>query len=725
MGAERWRRLDELFAEAAAMDGSDRADLLARLAADDAELAEELETLLTADAQKDEQPFEEPSFAAAPEGPDGTRAGTQIGEWLVVRPLAEGGMGEVLLAHREHRDFEQVAALKLLRETLRFGSFAERFARERRTLAGLDHPHIAPLLDGGETEDGRPWLATRYVDGLPLDQYVDEHKLGPEDCARLLMPVCAAVHYAHQRLVVHRDLKPANILVTAEGQPILLDFGIAKLLDADGTEAEVALTQGVQVMTPAFASPEQIRGEPVSTASDIYSLGVVLYRLVSGALPQDNATAGWERSKAIAEGTLTPVRSRDARVSVDLDAILRRALATDSGDRYPSALAFSDDLDRYLHGLPVDAQPPTVAYRLRRFIGRNRWPSAFAAAALIAIIAGTLGVLQQQRIALQEAKTTARVSAFLVGLFDARDPWGEGLSGITLADIFDRGIQLAREDLEEEPEVRAEMLAVLGTVLRNLGEEERAAELIADALKLDPGLARRSPERHADRLFAAGVALHRARRWDEAREVLEDCLAVRVKALGDSHEKVASARNTLGLVLWRLGEREAAIAELEAALEMRRALLPANHEDLAVTHSNLAAIALADGDAEEAVRRFTSACDVLVARYPAGHPDCATAHNNLGMALHAAERELDAERELLAGLQMREQLFPDGHPHLAGSHNNVGLLYFDLGRLEEARDAFATALAMAEEKVRVDHPLILAFADNLAAVDAELAATKD
>jgi len=738
MDPARFRRLEEEFEALSALDGAAREARIARLEKEDVALASEVRALLDADVPtRGSVRWESPVLPKPEEG--GTlQPGDRVGGWEILRPLAEGGMGEVVLARRADRDWEQLAALKLLREGLQHGSFARRFQQERRTLAQLDHPHIAALLDGGETEGGLPWLAMQYVEGEHLTAYADESGLDMRGRVRLMLPVCAAVHYAHQRLIVHRDLKPANIKVTPDGEPVLLDFGIAKLLENESADSAEPLTRGVQVFTPEYASPEQVRGEPVSTASDVYSLGVVLYRLLSGVLPQDSATAtAWQASRAVAEGELRPLRAREPGVPRDLDAIVMRCLRLEPERRYASVLGLAEDLEAWLRGMPVRARPDTAGYRLRRFLVRNRWPVGFAAAAVLVAVAGTAGVLHQQRVALREARTVERVSDFLVQLFDARDPWAEGLEGTSLRSIFDRGLQLAEEELGDEPEVRAELLAVLGRVLRNLGEEEDAAALLAEALELDPGLERRDPARQADRLFAVGVALHRAGHEAEAVAPLEQCLRLRSARFDAPDARIASALNTLGLVRWRLGEQDEGVALLEAALGQRETLLSraaggASAEgspdldtlrrDVATTRSNLAAIALQDGDATEAVRRFRGAVEAFAESSSGDHPDLATAHNNLGMALHAEALDEEAERQLRTALTMRERLFPDGHPHVAASHNNLGLLYYDLGRLEEARDAFRTALALVRAKASEDHVLVGAFRANLEAVEEELAA---
>jgi len=404
---ERADRAADLFADALERADAERDAFVAAACAGDDALRAEVLSLLAAHAPAQALFREPPRLPAAPDA-----AGSVFGSYRVLRLLAEGGMGEVYLAERTDAEFEKQVAIKRIRPGLGTREILERFRRERQLLADLEHPNVARLLDGGSTPDGLPYLVMEYVDGVPIDRWCGERGLSVEERLRLFLRVCDGVHYAHRNLVVHRDLKPSNILVDRAGTPKLLDFGIAKVLEAgggavDGAPADAAATT-FRALTPRYASPEQIRGDRITTSTDVYSLGVVLYELLAGRSPyRDTATGGLERavceeaptrpSRAAAAADDGATRRRRARLTGDLDNIVLRALAKDAERRYASAEDLAADIRRHLDGLPVAARPDTAAYRLSKFVRRNRGLTA-AVAGVIAVLAVALSVtLDAQR----------------------------------------------------------------------------------------------------------------------------------------------------------------------------------------------------------------------------------------------------------------------------------------------------------------------------------------
>jgi serine/threonine-protein kinase len=608
----------------------------------------------------------------------------------------------------------------LLREGFQHGSLARRFAEERRTLAALNHPHIARLLDGGETDAGVPWLVMEFVDGENLLEAADRRGLDLRARVRLMLPVCAALQHAHQRLIVHRDLKPGNILVRADGEPILLDFGIAKLLDPLHDAPEI--TQAAfAAMTPDYASPEQARGEPVGTASDLWSLGVVLYRLLGGMKPYEfGAISRFDLAQRLSTLQIPPLRLRVPGFPADLDAILGLCLRAEAERRYPSALALEEDLVRFLRGQPVRAHPDSFAYRASRFLRRNWAASTLGAAALVAAAAGTGGIVWQRNLAIRRAETAQRVTAFLVGLFKAPDPWATGLGDQSLERILLEGRRELVDGLQDEPEIRRELLTALGEVFRNLGAEEDAIAILDQAIAAQPDLRRRDPQRWADIAFLLGVAQFRTGALAEAEGSLRAVLAVRRAARRGDDEKSASALNTLGAVL-AAQRRDAEARDLYAeALAMRERLLGSGHKDVATTLQNQAALALNAGDTEAAVRDFRRAADIMQRAFPDGHPDRATTLNNLGMALHASGLDVEAESLIRKALAMRERLLPADHPFVAGSLNNLGIIFYDQERWEDAATTFRAALAGVAGRASEDHPLVVQIRENLAAAEQEI-----
>lgn len=722
--AEEWQRLEEAFARIHAAAPEQRTELLGALADWSPALRNELNGLLAAASSEAGAPLERPVVEALgfslPEGqgPEHWIGLTLGGRWQLEAVIASGGMGDVLRARRVVGDYEQTVAVKLLREGMQHGSLGRRFQAERRALAALQHPNVAKLLDGGETEHGVPWLVMEFVEGETLLAWCEARALELRARVRLLLPICDALQHAHQRLIVHRDLKPGNILVTAAGEPVLLDFGVAKLLDPGESGEE--LTRGaVAPMTPEYASPEQARGEAVGTASDLWSLGVVMFRLFGGGPPfETGTTSGYELARRLSEARPPSLREHAPTVPADLDAIVGKCLRVEPERRYASAQALADDLQRFLRGLPVAAQPDSFAYRARKFLRRNWAASALGATALAAAGAGTAGVVWQRNLAVQRALTAERAIEFLVGIFQAPDPWAEDLGQHSLEEILASGRRGLVDGLREEPEVRARLLTALGEVYRNLGAEEDAITILEEALAADPSLKRRDPARWAEVAFLLGVAQLRAHDDEASERQLREVLEVR-RAGGD-REALASALNTLGVVVARAQERAAeAEALYRKALALRLALFGRDHAEVATVVQNLAALELARGRVDEALRGFEEAAGILARAWPEGHPDRATELNNWGMALFAADRLADAEQRLRAALTMRERLLPPDHPHLAGSRNNLGELLHFAGRVDEAVSLYQDALRAIAAKARADHPLRLRLEDNLAAAIAD------
>lgn len=404
MTPERWERLKTLFAEAVGRPGPERSGFVESLTGDDADLRVTLASLLEAD--------HDDAFLQAPAASLGSGEGApvpeRLGAYAVVREIGRGGMGAVYLAARADDEFEKRVAIKLVPAGLGGEMLRGRFRQERQILARLDHPNIARLLDGGTTADGTPWVALEYVDGLPITEYCDRHALGLDARMRLFRVVCSAVHYAHQNLVVHRDLKPGNILVSEDGTPKLLDFGIAGLLgaeDADGTGAAA----GLQALTPDYASPEQLRGEPVTILTDVYSLGVVLFELIAGKRPYRMTGASPAEVEGFHESGLAPPSSVRL-VSRDLDAIDLKAMRLEPTERYGSVELLSEDVERFLVGDPVEARQGNAAYRLRRFSGRHKAVVVGAALVILSLLGGIVASARQARIAERErAKAETRL----------------------------------------------------------------------------------------------------------------------------------------------------------------------------------------------------------------------------------------------------------------------------------------------------------------------------
>ena len=432
MNAERWAKIKPIFSEATQRPADQRAAFIRSRCGGDEALVSEIESLLVAHDKAGSfiEGLADSTAAAALEDRD-RMIGRLVGAYELVRELGRGGMGSVYLATRADDEFRKLVAVKLINAEVNNKSIIRRFRNERQILAALDHPNIARLLDGGTTEDGTPYFVMEYVDGKPIRDYCDAHRLSTEERLRLFRHVCSAVHYSHQNLVIHRDLKPSNILVTEDGTPKLLDFGIAKLIGASASLGEASLATS-RVMTPEYASPEQVRGESITTASDVYSLGVMLYELLSGHRPYRVATTSpLEMIQAICEqepekpstavgrtektstsdgkAEITPEtvsKARDSqpdrlrrRLKGDLDNVVLKAMRKEPRRRYSSAEQFSDDLRRHLEGLPVIARKDTFSYRAGKFVRRNRLGVSAAAIIMLLLVSGVIGIARQTVIA--------------------------------------------------------------------------------------------------------------------------------------------------------------------------------------------------------------------------------------------------------------------------------------------------------------------------------------
>jgi len=545
MNSDRWNRISEIFQKALAVPRPQRETFLQHECLDDSSLRSEVDSLLAAHEAAGSQFLNAPEVHPEAPGSSGFSAavhtGSRIGPYLVEEKIGHGGMGEVYAARRADGQYEKRVALKLVRAGYDRSLVIERFRTERQILAGLDHPNVARLLDGG-TSDGRPYLVMELVEGVPIDTYCDAQRLSITQRLVLFREVCSAVQYAHQRLVIHRDIKPSNILVTKEGLPKLLDFGIAKLLDASGsTEATL-----LQPMTPQYASPEQVRGEPISTATDVYSLGVVLYQLLTGRSPyrvdtrtpaklaeaitseepEKPSTSVGRAVETTADGetnalTLesvsgtreaSPVRLQN-RLRGDLDFILLKALRKEPAQRYSSVEQFSEDLRRHLEGLPVTARKGTWSYKAGKFAKRHKTSLAAAALVLLAISAGLAATIREARIAQRRFNDVRKLANSLI--FEVHDSI-QNLPGATQARklVLQRSLEYLdslEKDSGNDPDLRRELATAYSRIGSlqgnpldpNLGDTKGAVASLQKSMGLRESLARSNPRNSKDQLELA------------------------------------------------------------------------------------------------------------------------------------------------------------------------------------------------------------------------------
>ena len=778
---DQWQEVRRLFHSALALPPAQRSSFLAAERGIATAVLEEARDLLA-------HHTESQAFLAAPEPivPEMEPA-SRIGPYEVRGVLGRGGMGTVYRAVRVDGAYRTQVAIKVLHTEWVDPQLEQRFLRERQILADLEHDSIARLLDGGTTEDGRPYLVLEYVDGEPIDRYCDRHCLSIRKRLELFCRVCGAVHFAHQNLVVHRDLKPGNILVSAEGRLKLLDFGIAKLLGSYETGLKELVTgPALSPMTPEFASPEQMQGKTITTGCDIYALGTLLYSLLAGkrpfqaleAAPQafvqalcfedpEFASVALRRAlsspreqepRAIADARgLEPMRLVRA-LAGDLDRIVAKALRKDPRQRYLSAEELSRDVRRHLDGQPVAARDQTWRYRAGKFVRRHRLPVALATAALLAFAAFTAALLVQQAHVLRERSHGEEVTRLLEGLFETSDPDRVSGERITARELLDRGSIDIRHRLEDQPVLRARLLATMGRIYRKLGLYDEAAPLVREALDLrrqalggvhrevadslldlaeqslavgdydqakkhfeqgwamlqDVGTA--SGEYGARALSGLSRAFQKQGLYDRARSLRQQSLDLAREDLGETHVLVAVNLNELGGLLREQGDYAAAAQAYGSALDLYRKLYGDVHPRVADLHNDLGLLYDEQGRFADAHSSFKKALAIQEKVYEGDHPEIANVRYNLAAGLLAQGHFEKAEKEARLAEESRRDAFGQRHPLLADSLNQLGMIHRRRGDLAEAESLLRQALEMWRQLFGPEFIHIAAARNNLSQV---------
>jgi serine/threonine protein kinase len=548
--------------------------------------------------------------------------GGVVGPYRLLSPVGEGGMSSVWLAERTDGVLRRKIALKLP-HWWALSKLTERATQEREILASLEHPNIGRLYDAGITEDGRPYLALEYIEGKAIDVYCREHELDVRARVALIAQIARAVAYAHSRLIVHRDLKPSNILVDAQGQVHLLDFGIAKLIE-EGSAANKALTQvGVRVLTPEYASPEQITGSAITTESDVYSLGVVAYELLAGERPysfKSPLTADWDvlTSEVRAPSTVARERTTARNLRGDLDTIVLKTLKKEPGERYATAAAFADDLDRYLRGDPVLARPDSAGYRLRKFAVKHRIAVSAAAAVVLALAAGLAVASWQLRIARAEKKRAEDVKEFVASIFRSADPYFTGAQQMKASELLTLAKERIDREMASQPQSSVELLAIVGEAQANLEEYDGARATLQAALDL---AARKLPDGniHTSQARAQLAMLHANERdFDSAKREL-DAVIPELRDYGrPAVRTLVNALQTRGFVAGDEGDGERAIADMREAVEIAEESLGANDSETILAKRQLAQEYLMAGRLPEAVEASREAFSRAQENFGAG-----------------------------------------------------------------------------------------------------------
>ena len=707
MTVTQWQRLEQVVAAAGDLPVEERATYLEAACAGDRDLHRQAADMLAAQEHTDNS-FGEALAVIAARAAAWTdlQEGDRIGPYRILGVLGHGGMGTVFRAQRADDQFRQNVAIKVVRPGL--GDHAqtfERFRAERQILANISHPNIARLLDGGITPSGSPFLVMEYIEGVTLDQYVARLNLPLAARLSLFRALCSAVQHAHQNLVVHRDLKPANVMLTADGTPKLLDFGIAKLLEPTLSGDSAVYTRPAErLMTPGYASPEQVRGEAITTAADIYSLGVLLSELLTGEPPLRSCSltpAGAER--VVGEATATPLSRRTPAPgttlfrrspATDLDRITQKAMHHLPARRYATAADLSADVERYLAGFPVTARPDSVGYRTRRYVGRHRMGVSAAALVLLTIIGLSIELAIQARRAQNEAQAADAVSQFLVGLFNNSRPDATQGRNLSARDLLDQGSDQLRTTWKGPPGIKARLLATLGTVYQQLGDAEKSRGLLQQAGTLYAAQGRGNSVEAAQAATSLGTTLLDTGDYAGAAAQYRRALAIFRRQKGENSKEVGDALGGLGAVAASLGRDVEAEGKLRQAIAIKTRVLGPDDVDTLTDKHNLETLYSSRGDyrdAEPLILRVLAAD-----RRANGDVNTLTAAdmNNLAYIYDKEGRFAEEEPLLQQTLAIRRRLFGAESPHIALSLVMLGTLNRELGRLDAAKQFTDQALVM-------------------------------
>lgn len=746
MTTERWRQLKELFGEVCERPPEKRRAFIDSACGGDEELRAELMALVDSHAASAE--FLKPPRRRAAAGSHAEvedLAGRRIGPYEVLRPLGAGGMGAVYLARRGAEE----VALKLVKRGMDTNLILSRFQNERRALENLVHPNIARLLDAGAADDGRPYLVMEYVEGERIDRWCDRKRLSIPDRLELFRKVCAAVHYAHQNLVVHRDLKPSNILITEQGAPKLLDFGLAKVLDPDvGDHATITATAH-RFLTPEYAAPEQINGDPITIAADVYSLGVVLYELLCGRRPYRlqarsqaeiervvlefepaalSAMVGRDEQSSVRDDAsrkkINPVEIASARratperlrrrLSGDLDTIALTTLRKEPERRYKSVEQLNEEIYRALHGLPIRARKDTAVYRLTKFIQRNKGAVGVGAALAATLFIGAGVALWQARIATEKRIEAARADvkaermrAYLLNTFQAADPGALGAS-VTLDELLDISSDRIASELGDEPEVRAQMLDNFGRIYFTHGRFDAAVRNLSDAL----ALYRQAPGDHdldvANTLHMLGAVLLEAGRFEEAKQRLSEAVDARRRVRGAADNRVAGVLDDLRRVHEKTGDYATAERLYEEAGEIYRNSFGADDLFMATRRAVLGDIRIGQGRFDEAEAIYERAIAEVSERF--GDDPVYIADLKAGRA-RAIHQRGDIERAAAAlreAAELQRAAYNGDHPELARTLSLLARNCAARGEIRQADEILAHTVRMQRDLLGDDHPRLQA-----------------
>lgn len=729
MNKERLNKVKELFDKASDINKDERESFINYECGDDIELKQEILSLFSS-LEETQDFLDKPLIISEQENQDfvDPYIGKQIGNYLIDGEAGVGGMGLVYSGKRNDKEFEQKVAIKILKHGISSDYLLKRFQIERQTLANLQHPNIARLMDGGRTNDGLPYLIMEFIDGTPITQYCSEKKLTIEQSLNLFRLVCSAVQYAHQNLIVHRDLKPGNILVTKDGTPKLLDFGIAKLIDEDLSDMGDGLTKtGMWHLTPEYASPEQIKGEKITTASDIYSLGVLLYQMLTGVQPYKitNNSPSYI-SKIITEEKIIKPSEKvyertdeegrqfvsdklSSKLKGDLDNIVSKAMHKDPLRRYASVEQFSEDIRRHLTGLPVIAQKDTAGYRLNKFIKRHKVGFITSVGFVLFLIISLVAIYWQAQIASKErdnAKLEAlkveTVNKFLQDMLSAADPTEVGRD-VKVYDVLHKSALNLEKGFADQPGIEAAIQKTIGITFTNLGEYDEAKPHLDRSLLLNEKIYGKESVQAAESNYALALYYHWIGDLKTADSLYTKSLKIFRTDNNTPKRILAGAINDYGILMADNARYDKAKILHEESLDLFLKYAGEKDKETATAYNNLAIVLQELKELDKAEQYFNKALQLNIELLGEDRPEVSTNYNNLAFIYVEKEKFDKAEEYFRKSLLLKEKYFGKEHSMVGFALANLSAIQERIGKYDEAEKNILASIKNLSSSVKPDH----------------------
>jgi serine/threonine-protein kinase len=750
LSPEQWQVLSPYLDRALTLSTEECALWLQSLRAEKAEIADELRGLLDQHRAANEEGYLE-------KGPmlplDSGVPGEDLGAYRLISIIGHGGMGTVWLAERSDGRFERKAAVKFLNLALAGRGLEERFKREGAILGRLSHVNIAELLDAGVTATGQPYLVIEHVEGEPIDRYCDQHRLSIDQRIKLFLDVLAAVAHAHANLVIHRDIKPPNVLVSKDGQVKLLDFGIAKLLEVEGQAAAATMLthEAGAPLTPEYAAPEQIMGGPVTTATDVYALGVLLYLLLTGIHPagqgphspadllrvilelepkppSDVVTPYTERTFTCSSNRNTTPDRLGRRLRGELDTIVTKALKKNPLERYASVSAFAEDMQRYLSDEPIHARPDTFVYRAAKFVRRHRMAVGLTMAVVLAIVAGLIGTLVQARTArlqrdaaIRERDRANRITDFMISTFKVPDPAQSNANNLTAREILDTASKHIDTEMAKDPEAQARMMSVMGEVYDSLGLFSQAQTLFARALDLQRRVLGPNDPLTLTSLSRLAVVLTEEGNYPDGEKLQREAFVARTRVLGPEHPDTINSMARLATILNLLGQNAEAVKMKREAFALSRRVSGAEDPETLKMANSFAAVLWQQGDNHlygEAEQVQRDAIDMEKRVLGPEHPDTLNGMSNLGVIMRRMGRYAEAEKIYRETLAIHSRVLGPEHPDTLVMRDSLAIAIAKQKRYQEAEGIDVETLVVIRRVFGPNHPTTAGAIYNIACLEA-------